>query len=151
MAEEDDGRIRVLQSLRGKICKCGLYAFVFSPPLVVFLGQRSRRRRRRRGGRATGEGLPEGRGGVWRQRRTLVGPLPRCRLSMLPPPERCFGGLLSSTNMASHVKLGRISELCLSFIHFIYLFISGICHFGGVNTLELTGVWCLKLPRRAGS
>lgn len=36
MAEEDDGRIRVLQSLRGKICKCGLYAFVFFPPRMLF-------------------------------------------------------------------------------------------------------------------
>lgn len=28
MAEEDDARIRVLQSLRGKICKCEIDVFV---------------------------------------------------------------------------------------------------------------------------
>lgn len=41
MAEEDDGRIRVLQSLRGKICKCDLYVYC-SPhthPLVLVSGR----------------------------------------------------------------------------------------------------------------
>lgn len=55
MAEEEDGRIRVLQSLRGKICKCGFYVFF---PLVVFFsghggageGGRLSHRRRAAGG-----------------------------------------------------------------------------------------------------
>lgn len=37
MAEEDDGRIRVLQSLRGKICKCDLYVYCPPPPSPLFL------------------------------------------------------------------------------------------------------------------
>lgn len=58
MAEEDDGRIRVLQSLRGKICKCD-FTFLVFPPLVVFLGPGSRRENEKEGrqshrGRAAG-------------------------------------------------------------------------------------------------
>lgn len=70
MAEEDDGRIRILQSLRGKICK-------FEWPVNVFhlsrgAGKRSvaqaiSERESRRGAACYQQST------VWRQKQTLVG------------------------------------------------------------------------------
>lgn len=60
MAEEDDGRIRVLQSLRGKICKCDLYVYCSppTPPLSSFRAaeevEKEEGRRQSHRGRAAG-------------------------------------------------------------------------------------------------
>lgn len=91
------------------------------PPCPRF-GPRRRWRRRRAGGRAIGEGLPEGRGGVWRQRRTLVALLPRCRLSMLPPPERLRRASFCQKiwrHMSNRVE--PLSFVCLFIVLFICL------------------------------